>query len=75
MPDNLLITMYIRTYVRSYVLDYNFLFCVLYNKLDCISIAMYYFFVAPYPIDVTSIKSEKTDDNNVRIMWKVCKYV
>ena len=36
---------------------------------------MYYFFVAPYPIDVTTIEGEKTDDNNVRIMWKVCKYV
>ena len=32
---------------------------------------MQYFFIAPYPIDVTSIEGEKTNDDNVRIMWKV----
>ena len=42
------------------------------NELDYVSIATYYFFVAPYPIDGTSIEAEKADDNNVTIMWKVC---
>ena len=46
------------------------------NEFDYVSIATYYFFVyiAPYPIDVTSIEAEKVDDNNVLIMWKVCNY-
>ena len=46
------------------------------NALDCISISSYtIFFVAPYPIDVTSIEGEKTNDDNVRIMWEVNKHV
>ena len=45
------------------------------NEFDYVSIATYYFFVAPYPIEFTSIEAEKVDDNNVLIMWKVCNYV